>query len=391
MVQAIHQAVASHKERILQLAQEFVRIKSVTGTEERMAKAVEKSMKELSFDDVHIDRTGNVIGCVGNGEKSILFDSHMDTVDVIDAEDWTYPPLDGAIAGGRLYGRGAVDMKGALAVSIHAAAIARDLGLLEGKRLIIAGSVMEEDYDGVAVHKMLLENGLHPDYAVFGEATNMQICRGHNGRALIELTVYGKAAHGSKPETGINPVYRLQTVVRRIEDLAAEISARQGDRGSLALTNIHCVTASNNSVPQSASIILDRRLCISEDLHTVEREMERILVGVEGTWRICDTLGTSWTGEPVLLHANLPAWEISEEHVLVRAAQSACKAVLGTESPCVKLGYTTDAIATAGMLGIPSIVLGPGDSANAHGKDEFCPVDELIRACEIYVHLCDRL
>lgn len=391
MVQRIRDVVTLRREQILSFAQELVQIESKTGSEEAVARAVEAKMKALSFDDVHIDQTGNVIGCVGTGSTSILFDAHMDTVDVIDADEWSHAPFGGEIVNGNLYGRGAVDMKGALAISIYAAVIARDLCLLEGKRVFVAASVMEEDYDGVAVYRLLLENDIHPDYAIFGEATSMDICRGHNGRALVEITVHGKAAHGSRPEVGINPVYKLQTVVQRIEQLAKELSRQQGEHGTLALTNLCCVTASNNSVPHSASVILDRRLCAREDIQTVEREIDGILAGVDGSWHICDIPGRSWTGEPVLLHAYLPAWEIPEDSALIRSAQNACENVLGTTAKCVKLGYTTDAVATAGKLNIPTIVLGPGDAANAHGTDEYCPVDELLQACEVYVHLCHQL
>lgn len=218
-----------------------------------------------------------MIGSVGTGATTILFDGHMDTVDVIDEDRWTYPPFSGQIAEGNIYGRGTVDMKGALAISIYAAAIARDLGLLGGRKVYVAGSVMEEDYDGVAVHNLLRDLSLRPDYVIFGEATGMEICRGHNGRALIEITVHGKAAHGSHPELGINPVYRQQAVVARIEALAAKLSATPGEHGTLSLTNVNCVTASNNSVPESSSIVLDRRLCITENRQTIEQEMAFLL------------------------------------------------------------------------------------------------------------------
>ena len=229
MEKRMHAAVEAKREEILAFVRELVSIRSVTGQEAPVAAAVEKKLRELGFDDVQTDRTGNVIGSVGTGATTILFDGHMDTVDVIDEDRWTYPPFSGQIADGNMYGRGTVDMKGALAVSIYAAAIARDLGLLDGRKVYVAGSVMEEDYDGVAVHNLLRDLSLRPDYVIFGEATGMEICRGHNGRALIEITVHGKAAHGSRPELGINPVYRQQAVVARIEALAAKLSATPGN------------------------------------------------------------------------------------------------------------------------------------------------------------------
>ena len=392
MEKRMHAAVEAKREEILAFVRELVSIRSVTGQEAPVAAAVEKKLRELGFDDVQTDRTGNVIGSVGTGATTILFDGHMDTVDVIDEDRWTYPPFSGQIADGNMYGRGTVDMKGALAVSIYAAAIARDLGLLDGRKVYVAGSVMEEDYDGVAVHNLLRDLSLRPDYVIFGEATGMEICRGHNGRALIEITVHGKAAHGSRPELGINPVYRQQAVVARIEALAAKLSATPGEHGTLSLTNVKCVTASNNSVPESSSIVLDRRLCITENRQTIEQEMAFLLDGVDAEWKICDIPGVSWTGQPVLLRSYLPAWEIPEDSRLVQKAKEACRIVFDKPYDAVKLVYTTDAVATAGELGIPTIVLGPGDSnCHAHGTDEYCPVEELIRACEVYVQLCASL
>ena len=172
----------------------------------------------------------------------------------------------------------------------------------------------------------------------------------------------------------------------------AKLSATPGEHGTLSLTNVNCVTASNNSVPESSSIVLDRRLCITENRQTIEQEMAFLLDGVDAEWKICDIPGVSWTGQPVLLRSYLPAWEIPEDSRLVQKAKEACRIVFDKPYDAVKLVYTTDAVATAGELGIPTIVLGPGDSnCHAHGTDEYCPVEELIRACEVYVQLCASL
>lgn len=384
-------AVYQKQEQIIAFAQELIRIKSITGSEAAVAQAVVNKMHELAYDEVIVDQIGNVIGMIGTGQASVLFDSHMDTVDVIDAEEWAYDPFGGEISQGRLYGRGAVDMKGALAASVYAGAIARDLKLLEGKRVYISASVMEEDYDGEPIIRLTRDNDIHPDNVVICEATDMQIGYGHRGRALIEITVNGKSAHGSKPEQGINPIYGLQHVVARIEALAARLAGQSGEHGSVAITNMRCVTASNNSVPQSASITLDRRLSIEEDFPFLEKEMAEVLEGVDGSWCICDVPGMSWRQEPILLHSYLPAWEVSVNSPLAVAAGAACQDILGDPPDYVKLGYSTNAVATAGILNIPTIVLGPGDAICAHEKDEYCPVESLLQACAVYAMLCEKI
>ena len=391
MVHLIYRAIQQKRDEMLSFAQELVRIKSITGSEGGVARAVSRKMRELNYDEVIEDRFGNVLGTVGNGKKKILFDSHMDTVDVVDAENWKHDPFGGEIEDGRLYGRGSVDMKGTLAVTVYVGAIAKELGLLHGKKLYISASAMEEDYDGEMVTRMLQEQEIELDYVIIGEATDLNIGYGHRGRALIEANIYGKATHGSRPEQGINPVYSLRHVIGRVEALADRLTAKAGEKGSVAITRVGCVTASNNSVPQSAYIVLDRRLSIQEDISTLEEEMAEILQGMNGNWKISDIPGTSWKGVPITLHSYLPAWEIPQDNWLVRAAEEACEAVLGRKVDCFKPGYSTNAAATAGVFHIPTIILGPGNVSNAHGTDEFCDVEALLQAGKIYLCLCNSL
>ena len=383
-------AVAAKKHELIAFAAEMIRLPSVTGAEGPVAERIQEEMRRLDYDEVWIDRLGNVVGRIGNGPCVLFMDSHMDTVDVIDAQAWKQDPYGGNVVEGKLYGRGAVDMKGPLAAAVYAGAIAKQLGLLEGKTLYISASVMEEDYDGQAVRCLLEEHHISPDAVVICEATELQIGCGHRGRALIEVTVYGKSCHGSRPELGVNPVYSLERVIRRINQLSQNLPGGP-EGGSVAITGISCVTASANSVPQSASLVLDRRLSIREDYSYLCQEMDALLDGEDGQWKICDIPGITWRQEPITLHSFLPAWEINESNSLVRAARKSCRDILGCETKSVKLGYSTNAVITAGTLHIPTIVLGPGSTACAHMKDEFCPVEQMLQACGIYAALCQNL
>jgi len=133
---------------LIEFAQSLVQTKSLSGQEEAVVSLVAARMKALGYDEVTIDSMGNVIGRIGKGEKSILFDSHLDTVDVTDAAEWNIPPFSGEIVDGRLHSRGSVDMKAAAAASIYAGAIAKQLGLLEDKTVYVSCTVFEEDCDG---------------------------------------------------------------------------------------------------------------------------------------------------------------------------------------------------------------------------------------------------
>src|SRR5215207_8732926 len=99
------------QKELIEFTQSLVRIKSLSGEEEEIIKFIEKKMIALGYDEIILDSMGNVLGRIGNGEKSILFDSHVDTVDVKDEEKWEFPPFIGEIIDGRLHGRGSVDMK----------------------------------------------------------------------------------------------------------------------------------------------------------------------------------------------------------------------------------------------------------------------------------------
>ncbi|MCB0256468.1 MAG: M20/M25/M40 family metallo-hydrolase, partial [Anaerolineae bacterium] len=108
------------KKDLVQFAQDLIRIQSLSGQEGEVIRVIEKKMIALGYDEVVIDSMGNLLGRIGDGDKTLLFDSHVDTVDVRDEDEWEYPPFSGAIVDGRLHGRGSVDMKSAAAASIYA-------------------------------------------------------------------------------------------------------------------------------------------------------------------------------------------------------------------------------------------------------------------------------
>ena len=371
-----------------EFAQELVRTRSFTCCEEAAARLVFAKMEELGFQNLRIDGAGSVVGSFGEGPDSLMFDSHMDTVGVGDTSAWSHDPFGGEIADGRLWGRGAADMKCPLAASVYGAWLANRLGLPAGRSVTVSASTMEEDYDGEAAKEFFAGTDFRPRLVVVCEPTSLKIATGHRGRAMMEIKMAGRAAHGSTPEKGINPVYLLQEVVARVEKLAAALAARPGEHGSVALTNIFCTTASNNSVPQDASIILDRRLALGETEADLAAEMDELVRGTKASWRWYDIPGKTWRGAEFTYHSCLPAWEIAPDHELVRSAQRACESVLGAKAELFKLGCSTNAVTFAGVLHIPTIVLGPGSLEQAHARDEYCDLRQMLDAAVIYAEIC---
>ena len=381
---------AELREDLIRFAQELVRTKSNTCCEGAAAELVAAKMRALGYDSVEFDDMGNVLGRIGSGRPSIFFDSHTDAVDVKDADAWSFDPYGGEIIDGMLCGRGAADMKSGLAASVYGAYIAKQAGALRpGRAVYVSASSMEEDYDGEALKCLLQRTGLRPERVIVCEPTNdMQIAHGHRGRALIEVHAQGVGCHGSRPELGKNPVYMLEPIIARVQALQAKLSAVPGEHGSVALTNIYCTTASNNSVPMDATLILDRRVTIPETEAYVAREMDELVRGTACTWRYCDIPGTSWRGKDFLFHSYMAAWEIGTDHALVQSAVRAYRDVVGGTPELFKFNGNTNAISTAGLYQIPSIIIGPGDLTCAHAKDERCSVEAIVNAGRIYALLC---
>jgi putative selenium metabolism hydrolase len=369
---------------IINFAQQLIRTSSFTGHEGNLAKLVMSKMVELDYDHVSVDSFGNVIGIVGDGPTGILFDSHMDTVGVNHPEEWRYNPFGGEIVDGKLYGRGSVDMKSALAAVVFAGHIAKRLGIQKGKTLYITASVMEEDYDGEAVYSMCRQLETLPDYVVICEPSGLDLALGHKGRALIKVTSKGVSAHGSAPEKGVNAIYKMGPILQRVEALNNAMMRQGNGTGSIALTKISSSSESLNAIPTQCEVYLDRRLVIGEDKADISEEMNTLLEGTDASWEVYDKRGKSYTGVPVVLHSFLPSWEISPDNVLTKACAKTFKIVFKREPRLIKWDFCTNGVATAGRLNIPTIGFGPGDSKKAHTVDECCEISQIAAAVDFY-------
>ena len=376
---------------LLAFTQELVRIQSYTGQEEQAARCLAARMSALGFDEVRIDRYGNVLGRVGSGGRSILFDSHTDTVAVTDGDEWQHPPFSGEVVDGYLWGRGSVDMKSGLAASVYAAAIAKSRGLLDGKTVYVSGTVAEEDCDGEGLRHLLEESGIRPDYAVICEPSANLIATGHKGKAQLILRTQGVSAHGSAPEKGVNAIYEMAEIIQRVEQANLALMQKPGRRGSLVMSHIASTGVSLNAVPSECEAYLDRRLAVSETEQSIREEMEHLVAGKRATWQIGSLQRSTWTGETLSYEPFHLGWEISLEHELARLFIDAYTQTFG--QPPQRFDYwdfSTNAVAVV-RLGIPTIGFGPGEYKLAHMRDEKCAVQEIVDACAVYVGVIERL
>ena len=376
---------------LLSFSQDLVRIKSYSGQEEQIARFIASRMESLGFDEVRIDRYGNVLGIVGSGARTILFDSHTDTVEVQDEDQWDVPPFSGEIVDDYLWGRGSVDMKSSLAASIYAAVRARDLGLLAGKKVLVTCTVDEEYCDGEGLRHALEESGVRPDYAVICEPSANTITTGHKGKAQVTVRTRGVSAHGSAPEKGVNAIYEMAEIIQRVERLNLELGRKGGRTGTLVMSRISSTSVSLNAVPSACEVYLDRRLVVGETEEAVRSEMDRLVAGKNAYWEIDSMRRRTWTGQALTYTPLHPAWEISLQHELTRAFIEAYGDTFGQPPQRFDFwDFSTNAVAVV-RLGIPTIGFGPGDYKLAHMRNERCAVAEIVDACDVYTRAIGKL
>jgi putative selenium metabolism hydrolase len=376
---------------LVAFAQELIRIEGLSGQEEAVARAIAAKMETLGYDEVKIDRYGNVLGRMGNGEKKLLFDSHTDTVAVHDADQWQVPPFSGEIKEGFLWGRGSVDMKSGLAASIYAPVIARKLGKLEDKTVYVTCTIFEEDCDGVGLDLLLADSCIQPDYAVVCEPSNNRIAAGHKGKAQIILKTRGVSAHGAAPEKGVNAVYEMAEIIRRVDQTNRNLPVINGRKGTLVLARISSTAVSLNAVPSECEIYLDRRTVPGETQDTLQAEMDALIAGKDAAWEVDTIRRTSWTGQPLTYHPLHAAWELGREHPLMQAFIQAYQQVVGTAPDKLDFwDFSTNAVALVSR-GIPVIGFGPGDPKLAHMRNERCAVSQIEEACLLYTKVIELI
>jgi putative selenium metabolism hydrolase len=386
----IKEFASQYRDDLAGFAAELVRTRSYTGQEKNVIRAIEQKMGSLGYDDVRIDAMGNILGTMGTGPDKIMFDAHVDTVRVDDAEDWAVPPFSGRLVGDMLHGRGSVDMKSGAAAAVYAGYAAKRLGLLDGKTVYVSCTVMEEDCDGENLRYLFGQKEILPDRVVICEPSSCRLAVGHKGKAQIKITTEGVSAHGSAPEKGVNAVYKMAEVIRRVEALSDRLIGEGHRAGSVVLSNIRCDTASLNAIPVKCTIDLDRRTVESEDDAFIRREMDALVAGTGADWQIGEVHRTSWTGMDVTYHPFHPAWSIDLDHDFSKTALNAYRALHGTSPEVMTWDFSTNAVACI-EKGIPTIGYGPGDSKLAHMKDEQCPVDEIVDALQFYAAVIKTL
>lgn len=385
------------KHELVEFLQDIVRTPSLSGAEDRVATRIVAAMRRVGFRKVFTDRIGNAVGRTGEGKRPVLlYSGHMDTVGIGDPSAWGHDPFGADIVADVLHGRGACDMKGALAAMIWGVKLLRDAGALERLTgdLVLAAVVQEEPCEGLAMRVLIEEEGLRPDWVVLGEPSNLQLSRGHRGRVELEVVTHGRSCHASRPDLGDNAVYSAARLIFNLEMLSEQLGydAFLG-AGSLSVTHVESRAGSRNAVPDYARFIVDRRLTLGESEAKALAEVQSVIARerVRAEVRVTEYEGTSYTGYEARQHNYFPAWALEAEHPLVQAAGRAVKQTLGYRPAVGQWGFSTDGVYTMGVAGIPTIGFGPGEERYTHTADEQINLHDVFKAASAYAQLAVEL
>ena len=423
---AVKRAAEAYLPQMTRFLRDLIAIPSESCEEEGVIRRTIREMEALGFDKAWIDPEGNALGYMGDGEKIIAFDGHIDTVGIGNRDNWTNDPYEGYETDDIIYGRGGSDQEGGVVSAVYGAKIMKDLGLIPaGYKILVTATVQEEDCDGLCWQYIHNEDGITPEFVVSTEPTDGGIYRGHRGRMEIRVDVAGVSCHGSAPERGDNAIYKMAEIVSEVKQLnengCAETDAIKGlvkmlepefnpehyedarflGRGTCAVSQIFYTSPSRCAVADSCAISIDRRMTAGETWDSCLEEIRQLPSvkkygdDVQVSMYMYDR--PSWTGEVYETECYFPTWINTESAPHVQALADAHKALYGDQRvghpdamalrhrPLIdKWTFSTNGVSIQGRYGIPCVGFGPGAESQAHAPNEITWKEDLVRCAAVY-------
>ena len=432
--EAIKKAAEGYKPAMVKFLRDMIAIPSESCEEKGVVHRIAEEMKALGYDKVEFDKLGNVIGWMGEGDKIIALDSHVDTVGIGNRDNWEADPYQGYETDDIIYGRGGSDQEGGMASATYGARIMKDLGLIPaGYKIMVVGSVQEEDCDGMCWQSIVNEYFNGPEdarnqieFVISTEPTDGGIYRGHRGRMEIRVDVHGTSCHGSAPDRGDNAIYKMADIIADVRalnnngcDESTDIKglvkmldpkynpehwedARFLGRGTCTTSQIFYTSPSRCAVADSCAISIDRRMTAGETWESCLDEIRNLPAAkkygddVKVSMYMYDR--PSWTGEVYETEAYFPTWINKETAPHVKALVDAHKAMFGDErigcEPsmdkrtgrplCDKWTFSTNCVSIQGRYGIPCVGFGPGAESQAHAPNEITWKQDLVTCAALY-------
>ena len=437
--EAIKKAAQGYQADMSRFLRDMISHPSESCEEKEVVMCIKAEMEKLGYDKVEIDGLGNVIGWMGSGEKIIAIDSHIDTVGIGNISNWEQDPYKGYETEDIIYGRGGSDQEGGMASAVYGAKIMKDLDLIPaGYKIMVVGSVQEEDCDGMCWQYIV--NKYFPskeeaqkriEFVISTEPTDGGIYRGRRGRMEIRVDVKGVSCHGSAPERGDNAIYKMADILQDVRALnenddadGTEIKglvkrlnpkynpehwedARFLGRGTCTVSQIFYTSPSRCAVADSCAISIDRRMTAGETWDSCLKEIEDLPAvkkyggDVKVSMYMYDR--PAWTGTVYETECFFPTWINKETAAHVQALIDAHHALWGEkrighkdadpkldamhlrERPLTdKWTFSTNGVSIQGRYGIPCVGFGPGAESQAHAPNEITWKQDLVTCAALY-------
>ncbi len=385
----IKQRASEYEQAMTKFLRELIAIPGESAGEEKVIGRIKQEMEALGFDKIEVDPMGNILGYMGDGDKIVAYDAHIDTVGIGNIDNWTFDPYAGYETDEEIGGRGASDQLGGIVSAVYGAKIMKELGLLAGYKVLVTGTVQEEDCDGLCWQYIINEDKVTPEFVVITEPTDGRIYRGQRGRMEIRVDVKGISCHGSAPERGDNAIYKMAEIILDVKELNNRLRFDQFlGKGTLAVSEIFFTSPSRCAVADSCAISIDRRLTDGETYESALEEIRTLPAvkkyNAEVSMYKYDR--ASYTGLVYPTDCFFPTWVSPEDHVTTQSMVEAYEGMFGT--PDVdKWTFSTNGVSIMGRYNIPCIGFGPGKEAQAHAPNEKTWKADLVKCAAVYAAL----
>lgn len=355
------------------------------GEEQQVAEFIYRYFRQENIDvelqEVAPGRPNVIAHLRGTGTgKHLLFNGHIDVVPC--GCGWSTEPFDPVIKDGKVFGRGAADMKSGVAAMMYAASLLkRNQDKFSGE-LTLVFNVDEERINLGMLH--YIKEGITADYAIIGEPTSLDVCIAHKGVSRYNLSTKGTAGHAAKTRYPDSAISKMAKILPALEQHRADVEAIEHPllgNASMIITTINGGTAPN-IVPQHCDIEIDRRLVPGEDRQQIAEQIHQVIAEYNGKDSVEYQLDN---------YLFIPASDVAADHKLTVTALDTVSRFTEKQAQPQIFEATCEAPFFSVTSQIPTLIMGPGGLEQAHVKDEFVEIKELYLAAEIYYSMAKEL
>lgn len=376
---------------LIKLTQNLIRIpshKNTPGFERDVAEYIHQYLLKEGIDsELHpvVSERSNVIARIkGDGSgRSLMFNGHTDTVLPY---NMTIEPFAAFIEDNKIYGRGSVDMKGALASFMITLIAIKRSGFIPGGDVIFTAVVGEEGKSEGTEY--IVNSDIRADAAIVGEPSDYEYAIGHRGLEWFDVTFYGKASHSGKPEQGVNAIEQAMTFVNRVkQDLYPKLKDKYNEYMGGSVMNFGTISGGTeqSTVADKCILRIDRRYIPGEDKDTVMAEYQDIIDSLKAEDKTFNAK-VEITPESVLALYHPPLITDFNEPI-VTAVRESIRSIIGKEPTITRGIGWSDAALLKTYANIPTVVLGPGDLSLAHTEREYVKIVDLLNHVDIYSNI----